>query len=164
MTYNTWACFDCRKVYNREHRKCPSCDNELHRMGKYFKAPTRKNDKEWEAIQILYQAGIRYNHGAVDLDFDLLAKYKNNPKQIPPYELITLLRTASWYYQALCQNHIVGERPKHPRTAREYLTTIETRKKELFWLVQTLVNRLGRSHPEAKKALARIHKDENPTC
>lgn len=63
MMKGTWTCFDCRKSYNRPHAKCPCCgNNELKYMGLYFKPPKQSKDKEWEAVEMLIEAGLPYNH------------------------------------------------------------------------------------------------------
>jgi hypothetical protein len=74
MDYSHWrgkpkrACFNCRKCFKDrtyhqlavQTKTCPHCGGELHNMGTHFKAPRRSDDKAWEAIEMLYEAGVRY--------------------------------------------------------------------------------------------------------
>ena len=60
MRNEKYACFGCRKTYTRQHSQCPHCGGELRYMGKYFKPPKRDKDKEWEAAELLINAGAIY--------------------------------------------------------------------------------------------------------
>ena len=75
IDYSHWqgkpkrACFNCRKCFKdrtyyhflTQTKTCPHCGGELQKMGTHFKAPKRSDDKAWEAIEMLYAAGVRYD-------------------------------------------------------------------------------------------------------
>jgi|GEM_PF-6527964 len=156
MANSKWVCFDCRSTYNREHRMCPTCGEDVKFVGQYFKPPKKSNDKEWQAIKILHDAGIRYQHGAVDLQSSLLDTYLENPDHLTEKELLTIIRTASFYYRAYTLKWMAGERPRHPRSAQAYLEKIEARKPLMLGIVQSVADKLGRDHPVVQQALADI--------
>lgn len=86
MGNKSWSCFDCRKTYNRKHNKCPHCGSELKFMGKYFKAPKRNKDKEWEAVELLIDAGAIYNQ--------MDGKRPRHPRDVP--EFLAKDHTQAW--------------------------------------------------------------------
>ncbi len=156
MANSKWVCFACRSTYNREHRTCPTCGEAVQFIGQYFKPPKKNNKTEWQAIKILHDAGIRYHHGAVDLQSSLLDSYMANPQPMTNKDLITVIRTASFYYRAYTLKWMAGERPRHPRDAQAYLAKIKARKPMMFDIVQSVADKLGRDHPAVIAALAEI--------
>jgi hypothetical protein len=158
MANSKWICFDCRSTYNREHRLCPTCGNQVQFIGQYFKPPKRGNDKEWQAIKILYDAGIRYDYGSGGLRSELLDGYLESTQPQTESELLTVIRTASWYYQAYSLKWMAGDRPRHPREAIAYLEQVEVRKQKMLEIVQSVAGKLGRDHPAVQVALSQIAK------
>ena len=156
MANSKWVCFDCRSTYNREHRSCPTCGKEVLFIGQYFQPPKKSDDKEWQAIKILHEGGIRYRRGAVDLQSSLLDSYMENPQQLPDKELLMILRTATFYYRAYTLKWMAGSRPRHPREAKLYLEKIESRKQLMLDIVQSVADKLGRDHPALQKAFTEI--------
>lgn len=156
MPNSKWVCFDCRSTYNRAHRLCPTCGGDPQFIGQYFKPPKRNNDKEWQAIKILHDAGIRYNHGAGGLTSDLLDNYFESTKLHTRTELLTVIRTASWYYRAYSLKWMAGERPRHPRDAIEYIEKIEARKQFMLDIIISVAKKLGRDHPTVQGAVVDI--------
>ena len=153
MSNSKWVCFDCRSTYNREHQKCPTCGGDVQFIGKYFKPPKRSNDKEWEAIQILHEGGIHYDYGSGGFTSEMLDAYVHSTKQYSQRELLQVLHTASWYYKAYTLKWMAGERPRHPRSARQYLEKVEERKQDMFDIIQSVADKLGRGHPTVKGVL-----------
>lgn len=153
-----YVCFDCRLTYNRKHRHCPKCKGFVQAIGKYFKPPKQNNDKEWEAIRILFDAGIRYAYSSGKAHSRLLDDYYKNPKQLSNAELLRILERASWLYECYVMKWVVGERPRHPRDARTYLASIEEKQQTMFDIVQSVANKLGRDHPQVQSTLAHLTK------
>ena len=58
------ACFTCRKSFKLAPREaiaiCGACGDELHEMGRSFKAPRAKDTEQWEKVQALCAAGFRF--------------------------------------------------------------------------------------------------------
>lgn len=59
------ACFSCRKSFKVRQRKesapiCPQCSEELHWMGRTFRAPALRNSEQWRKVQSLYAYGFRF--------------------------------------------------------------------------------------------------------
>lgn len=59
------ACFACRKSFKVRQREepvviCPQCGEELHWMGRTFRAPALSNAEQWSKIQALYAHGFRF--------------------------------------------------------------------------------------------------------
>lgn len=77
MQNQKWACFGCRKMYTREHSQCPHCGGALKFMGKYFKPPKHDKDKEWEAVELLINAGAIYNQ--------MDGKRPRHPRDVPAF-------------------------------------------------------------------------------
>lgn len=68
-----FACFDCRRTVKMSYRDpnspavvCPECAKEMHWLGRDFAAPTRTNDLEWRALEILVRAGIVFDSCGCD--------------------------------------------------------------------------------------------------
>lgn len=46
------ACFSCRQSFKGYHDKCPSCGGIVYDVGPKFKAPPKRDVKEWEIMRI----------------------------------------------------------------------------------------------------------------
>ena len=58
------ACFACRKSYKLDPERsqtCPECGGTAHWMGRAFKAPRRRDEKQWAKVERLYEAGFRFH-------------------------------------------------------------------------------------------------------
>ncbi len=72
-----YACFACRKAFRVRPTeewadanvrsgsvtlvvKCPDCGHPMHEMGLDFKAPRKKNRKQWKKVEVLHAAGITF--------------------------------------------------------------------------------------------------------
>lgn len=156
MNNSKYVCFDCRSTYNRDHRQCPTCQGDVQHIGKFFKAPKRNNAKAWEAVQILFDAGLRYNSSSGKYRGTIFEDYHKHKAQYTKYELLRVIERATWHYMCYVNKWIGGERPRHPREAREFLQQIENRKAHMLVITHEIANRLGRDHPDVKKCLARL--------
>lgn len=59
---NHFACFKCRKAFSRMTTQvCPHCGSEIHAMGRDFKAPRRRNIRQWRKVKKLYRNGVRFS-------------------------------------------------------------------------------------------------------
>ena len=68
-----FACFACRKTFkqlgssnwdsNVPERPfpCPECKLPMSRMGRHFKAPSRRSVKGWAAVESSYRSGERFD-------------------------------------------------------------------------------------------------------
>ena len=59
------ACFDCRtswKIALRDgsNPACPNCGAALHEMGRNFKAPKKRDIEQWNKVEALWSAGVRF--------------------------------------------------------------------------------------------------------
>ena len=56
------GCIDFKKDLEdlQYNPKCPDCNTPLHNMGRYFRAPRRRNADQWRKVEMLYRAGIRF--------------------------------------------------------------------------------------------------------
>jgi len=45
------ACFDCRHVF-KETSICPSCKQPMHNVGPKFKAPPKRDIREWAIMKV----------------------------------------------------------------------------------------------------------------
>jgi len=58
------ACFSCRKSFKvaprQQSAKCPNCGDQLHQMGRSFKAPAIRDTEQWAKVEALYNAGFRF--------------------------------------------------------------------------------------------------------
>src|SRR5262245_31949736 len=67
--YTHWACFDCRKSFQRlratnasiAERQCPECDNMIFDMGVYFEAPQWGAKKAWAILELVSRSGYRFH-------------------------------------------------------------------------------------------------------
>ena len=75
-----WVCFHCRKMFrpryahdaaaavrrqqeaagNTARMLCPDCRQPLHRIGRYFKPPRRRDVKQWEKVRLLVEGGVDF--------------------------------------------------------------------------------------------------------
>lgn len=61
-----YACFHCRKAFKQgfprsgEVTLCPQCRQPMTNMGTDFKAPAQRERRQWQKVQQLAQAGIRF--------------------------------------------------------------------------------------------------------
>ena len=74
-----FACFDCRKAFKQRgssnwdhtlpHRPfpCPECKQPMVRLGRYFKAPPQRADKQWLKVELLHHYGERFESGYLGL-------------------------------------------------------------------------------------------------
>lgn len=77
VTYNLkLACLKCRKSWRKddylvarrtrlfqscdELMVCPQCQGQLVSMGVDFKAPARSNIRQWRKVELLVEAGVRF--------------------------------------------------------------------------------------------------------
>lgn len=96
-----YACFSCRKSFKkrftlyRDHH-CPQCSGVLADMGGAFKAPRNGEQKQWQKVQRLWDAGFRfrantmrqhitaYPHRLRDVD-DWIAQNPTHPFRLREY-------------------------------------------------------------------------------
>jgi hypothetical protein len=65
-----WACFDCRLCF-KETTTCPSCKQRMYDVGPRFKAPPRRDVREWaimkvwriDTLVLRNRSGIWLGHG-----------------------------------------------------------------------------------------------------
>lgn len=61
-----YACFHCRKTFKQgfpragEATLCPQCRQPMTNMGTDFKAPAQREHRQWQKVQQLAQAGVRF--------------------------------------------------------------------------------------------------------
>lgn len=61
-----YACFHCRKAFKQalpragEATRCPQCRQPMTNMGTDFKAPAQHERRQWQKVQQLAQAGVRF--------------------------------------------------------------------------------------------------------
>jgi hypothetical protein len=61
-----YACFRCRKAFKQgfpragEAILCPQCRQPMTNMGTDFKAPAQRERRQWQKVQQLAQAGVRF--------------------------------------------------------------------------------------------------------
>lgn len=67
-----FACFECRSSFKQPNSsnwdadvelrpfECPNCKIPMTRMGKYFKAPPKRDVKQWFKIELLFAYGERF--------------------------------------------------------------------------------------------------------
>jgi hypothetical protein len=128
LDYSHWrgkpkrACFDCHKCFKDRtyhHRYeittiCPNCGGKLHKMGTLFKAPRHNDTKAWEAIKMLYDAGVRYDVFDMHQHYwpERYIKYGDDFETFVIGEVIA--RTA--YLQSMMTNPgTIGIMPPHPQ-------------------------------------------------
>ena len=73
-----FACFDCRKSFKQTSRwelpedqrpekgqprivLCPQCAKPMADMGLDFKAPKKSDEEQWKKVELLYNAGFRFD-------------------------------------------------------------------------------------------------------
>jgi hypothetical protein len=68
-----FACFTCRKSFKQQGSSnwdetvpqrpfpCPNCKQPMARMGRYFKAPSKRAVRAWRETERLYLAGERFD-------------------------------------------------------------------------------------------------------
>jgi hypothetical protein len=54
------ACFNCR-IALKTVTICPNCNNAMVNMGLDFKAPKRRDTKQWKKVELLYQNGVHFS-------------------------------------------------------------------------------------------------------
>ncbi|HEX2622541.1 MAG TPA: hypothetical protein VHL11_20415 [Phototrophicaceae bacterium] len=81
-----YACFGCRKAFNGSPSKCPNCGGIIHAMGTVFKAPKRRDEKQWIAVEMLWQGGVRYEHKEI-ANSDWLLALDYDPEQWISYHV-----------------------------------------------------------------------------
>lgn len=54
------ACFKCR-IALKAVTVCPQCRQPMVEMGLDFKAPKRRDVKQWKKVEVLYQNGITFH-------------------------------------------------------------------------------------------------------
>jgi hypothetical protein len=63
--FTHWACFDCRKSFAKDvsemPRKCPECAKLMTDMGAFFEPPRKLNVKRWAVMEVLADAGYKFN-------------------------------------------------------------------------------------------------------
>lgn len=61
-----YACFRCRKAFKQgfptfgNTLPCPQCRQPMTNMGTDFKAPAQREHRQWQKVQQLAQAGVRF--------------------------------------------------------------------------------------------------------
>ncbi len=75
-----FACFDCRSCFKqpnssnwnpdveRRSQVCPKCKSEMVRLGRYFKAPSKRAIRQWLKVELLHEFGERFCSGNSGLD------------------------------------------------------------------------------------------------
>src|SRR5438046_763550 len=73
-----YACFRCRKAFKQRGSSdpqvpgagrlfpCPECGAPMEDLGEDFKAPPRRDTKQWRKVEILAGFGITYRPGCCD--------------------------------------------------------------------------------------------------
>ncbi|WP_343758470.1 hypothetical protein [Deinococcus depolymerans] len=61
-----YACFHCRKAFKQGFPRsghtlpCPQCRQPMTNMGTDFRAPAQRERRQWQKVQQLAQAGVRF--------------------------------------------------------------------------------------------------------
>ena len=60
-----YTCFQCRNTFKRPferifYRKCPSCSAQAVFIDIRFKAPRKRDDKQWEKVRFLAEHGFYF--------------------------------------------------------------------------------------------------------
>ncbi len=68
-----FACFACRKTFKQPGSSnwdsnvperpfpCPECKQPMVRMGRHFKAPSKRAVKAWAVVELAYRGGERFD-------------------------------------------------------------------------------------------------------
>lgn len=74
-----FVCFDCRVCFKQPNSSnwdstlperpfpCPECREQMHAMGRHFKAPPRRDKRQWLKVELLYHYGERFVASNSDL-------------------------------------------------------------------------------------------------
>lgn len=62
-----YACFDCRvcfhkSPYAKAHNICPICKKDMLYAGSAFRAPPKRDVKEWAKLEVLIRAGMKFHY------------------------------------------------------------------------------------------------------
>jgi hypothetical protein len=60
-----WVCFDCRLCFHKWNGiggNCSTCKKPMSYAGTAFRAPARRNVKEWKRLEALIRSGVRFNY------------------------------------------------------------------------------------------------------
>ncbi|MFN6962733.1 MAG: hypothetical protein ACK4S4_03085 [Pyrinomonadaceae bacterium] len=75
-----FVCFDCRVSFRQPGSShwdptvptrafpCPECRSPMQPMGRHFKAPPRRDKRQWLKVELLYQHGERFESGTSGLN------------------------------------------------------------------------------------------------
>ncbi len=85
-----WVCFSCRKSFSRKRQninievKCPDCRMLATDMGRFFKAPPKRNLRLWRIMELLGKNGFRYNHAnsVFKINFLITGDNKLSPRMV----------------------------------------------------------------------------------
>ena len=155
------ACFNCRKCFKSHHETlklttCPECEGELHWMGTHFQPPKQNDIDHWKAIEMLYEAGVRFSWYDSRGD-GWTRQYKQRGDNMSPFELRQV-----WYEneRAVRTHHygLPGQRPTHPREVPAYLEWLEQQKSERQAILLELCERLGENPPPGLKGEVLLQK------
>lgn len=150
------ACFKCYKAFKDFPRVCPHCGGERHYMGTHFKAPKRSKTKEWQAIEMLYAAGVRFDvydsHKNSWSNAYLAAGYGYNWSDFELWQVLAEngignKEQKDWRWTP--QNYqFQGKRPTHPKDVPAYLERRNEKIIERITSVYQVCDRLNWSKPE----------------
>ena len=64
----SFVCFECCKAFKREYQigsgirelPCPQCGSTAHNLGRHFKPPKRRDAKQWDKVNFLFEHGFRF--------------------------------------------------------------------------------------------------------
>lgn len=62
-----YACFDCRVCFHKTkysggNHKCPTCKKQMLFCGTAFRAPPKRNVREWAKLEVLVRAGMKFHY------------------------------------------------------------------------------------------------------
>lgn len=168
------ACFNCRKcfkhqTYASQRTTCPDCGGELHNMGTHFRPPRRDAVDHWKAIEMLYEAGVRFEvfdshyHGWTES----YKKQASKQDDILPFEL----------HQILYENNVreygqenwkpfddqwPGPRPTHPRDVPAFLKWWKQQEAMRRSIVLKVCYKLGIDPPKGLRGELLLQNLDNP--
>lgn len=60
-----WVCFSCRLCFHKWSGRggnCNTCKKPMSYAGSAFRAPARRNVKEWARLEALIRSGVRFHY------------------------------------------------------------------------------------------------------
>lgn len=158
------ACFTCRKsfkhrYYASKNTVCPECGGKLHNMGTHFRPPKQSDVDHWQAVEMLYAAGVRF--GVYDSHVNYwIEEYKQRGAEMSRFELGQVLMDLSirWQYS---DRSSPGRRPSHPRDVPAFLEWWEEQELVRQRILLEVCEKLGVPPPPGLKGKLLLQKFAN---